>query len=495
MIRLKKAASNMGITFLGDVLKLVSGTVVAQLILVLSSPILTRLYSPEAFGTLAIFVSITTILSVIACLRYELAIMLPSSHVEAANIFIISLLFAGIVSFVCAIVFSVLQTLVVRFLNADELGKYLWLIPWSVLFSGILLAMNYWNSRTRHFERLSFARMSQSLTTVLINLGLGFGGYNNSGALIGANVLGQVMASGLLGANIWRDDRLIFIKAINLGKMRELISRYRKFPLVDSWSGLLNTVSINLPALLLASFFSPSVVGFYSLGYRILNLPMTLVGSAIAQVFFQRASVAKTEGTLDNLVQGTFLKLVSLSAFPFTILVIAAPELFEFAFGRNWREAGHYVQILAPWLFFVFLSSPLSTLISVLEIQEVGLYFNIVLLLSRLISLVIGGIFQQVVLGLILYSLSGFFLWLWFTLFVITKTGVEVWFPVKIISKKILLTLLTCIPVLGAKILFPENLLAILFSMLVASLLYYLIAFKGLEKLVKLFVDRGILNS
>ena len=73
-------------SFAGDVLKLVSGTTLAQAIGILITPILTRLYAPEAFGTLALFTSITSILSVIACMRYELAIMLPESDEEAANL-------------------------------------------------------------------------------------------------------------------------------------------------------------------------------------------------------------------------------------------------------------------------------------------------------------------------------------------------------------------------------------------------------------------------
>ena len=58
-------------SFAGDVLKLVSGTTFAQLLAILAAPVLTRLYAPDAFGILALFSSITGILGVIACLRYE----------------------------------------------------------------------------------------------------------------------------------------------------------------------------------------------------------------------------------------------------------------------------------------------------------------------------------------------------------------------------------------------------------------------------------------
>ena len=73
-------------SFAANVLKLVTGTTFAQVIIVLASPLLTRLYGPEAFGFLALFTSITSIIGVIACMRYEMAIMLPKTDEEAANL-------------------------------------------------------------------------------------------------------------------------------------------------------------------------------------------------------------------------------------------------------------------------------------------------------------------------------------------------------------------------------------------------------------------------
>ena len=89
---LKRIRSKPNSPFASDILKLVSGTAFAQIITILASPILTRLYSPEAFGFLAIFISITSIIGVIACMRYELAIMLPKSDEKAANLLALCLL-------------------------------------------------------------------------------------------------------------------------------------------------------------------------------------------------------------------------------------------------------------------------------------------------------------------------------------------------------------------------------------------------------------------
>ena len=116
-------------SFAGDVLKLVSGTTIAQLIGILASPILTRLYAPEAFGALALFTSITSILGVIACLRYELAIMLPESDEDAANLLGVSLLSALLIALLTVPVIWWGRDLLLGWLNAPELAPYLMVPP------------------------------------------------------------------------------------------------------------------------------------------------------------------------------------------------------------------------------------------------------------------------------------------------------------------------------------------------------------------------------
>ncbi len=365
------ASIPQGNSFARDVLKLVSGTAVAQLLGILASPILTRLYTPDAFGVLAIFTSIVSILGVVACLRYELSIMLPDSDEEAANLFAVSLSFAVLVSLLTVPLVWWGREPLLRWLNAPQLGPYLSLVPPAVLVAGVILALNYWNTRTKQFGRLSIARVSGSVATTSTNLGFGFLGNATSGVLIAASFGGQVVNATILAIHSWRDNSRLFLHSISWQKMLAGISRYRKFPLFGTWSALLNTISWQLPAFLLAAFFSSSVVGFYALGFRILQMPMRLIGAAIGQVFFQQAAQAKVQGTLAELVEATFRRLVMVGLFPMLMLTIIGRDLYVVIFGQNWAEAGVYTQILGVWAFFWFISSPMSTLFSILEKQEI----------------------------------------------------------------------------------------------------------------------------
>ena len=167
-----------------DVFKLVTGTTIAQIITVLSSPILTRLYGPEAFGFFALITSITSILGVIVCLRYELSIMLPKEDSEAANLLGLCLLCVVAVSGLTALALYISGDAFVALLKAPGLAPYLVLIPAIVFVHGCYLALNYWNSRTKHFGRLSIARITSSLASTGTQLGAGFAGYATGGSLI-----------------------------------------------------------------------------------------------------------------------------------------------------------------------------------------------------------------------------------------------------------------------------------------------------------------------
>jgi len=463
-------------SFAGDVLKLVSGTTIAQLLAILAAPVLTRLYAPDAFGILALFTSITGILGVIACLRYELAIMLPEKDAEAANLFGASMTFVILVSLLTVPLVWWGKDPVIRWLNAPGLAPYLWLVPVMVFIHGVFLALNYWNSRTKHFGRLSIARVTSSLTTVTGKLGVGFMGFATAGTMIGATVAGQVVATSVLGGQIWRDDRKIFLKSIRWKEMRKGIVRHKKFPLLSSWSAFMNTTSSHLPPLVLAMFFSSTVVGFFALGHRLLSMPMSFIGSAIAQVFFQRASAAKYDDTYALIVRNTFTKVLTLGLFPILLVMIAGKEIFSIFFGSQWSEAGVYAQILAPWILFQFISSPMSTIFGVLEMQGQGLLFNSLLLATRIASLILGGLLNSILIALMLYSITGSVMYFCICIFILKKSGLNLSMLIKDILQICTIGFLALLPVIIMKGFDVHPLITVLGG-LVSLFFYYIVTY------------------
>lgn len=138
-----------------DVLKLVSGTVIAQILSTLASPFISRLFTPEAFGVFALFSSIVGILAAVFTLEYKLAIILPKQDSDAANLFAGSMGIAILFSVLMIPVVWLFKSAFVEWLNAPGLAPYLWLLPPLLFFGGIGAGhpvLNAWASRTRHLS-------------------------------------------------------------------------------------------------------------------------------------------------------------------------------------------------------------------------------------------------------------------------------------------------------------------------------------------------------
>lgn len=395
-------------SFSGNVLRLVTGATFAQALGLLVAPIVTRLFAPEAFGVFALFTAMTSIIGVIVCLRYEFAIMLSETDEEASNIVAVSLLSGTLITIISAVIIFFGSDYILRLIKAPELKNYLWLIPVFVFFSGLGVALNYWNTRTKHFGRLSLIQIISSFITQATKLAAGFAGFVSGGVLILTTLLGSVVSTGMLGRQIWKDDKKLFTSNVRWRKIKQGFVRYKKFPLIDFAGSFLNIISWQLPALMLSYFFSVSVVGLYALGLTVLQRPLSIISGALSQVFYQRASAEKhIKENNAALVENLMDKLMFIGILPTAILAMVGEELFAVLFGAHWAEAGRYTQILAPWIFFWFISSPLSTLFLAYERQGVALSVHSLIFITRVFSLYIGGIYQNIYLALGLFTATG----------------------------------------------------------------------------------------
>lgn len=398
-------------SFGSDVTKLVSGTVIAQVVLLLSYPILTRLYDPETIGIYSIFTSIVSIVGTISCLRYNYAILIPEKEEEAHNIFVTCL---GILSCICIISFILLwiyQDVIIKVLDTPSLYNYILYVPLTVFIGGILAILKYWISRKRQFGFQAVTNTIQSVSTAGGQLGFGIVGFATSFSLIIAGILGQSISALLLLYRYLKYDLSQMRHSIRRRLIKKLLIQYRRFILIDTWSALINSVSWQLPVLLLAGYFSPTIAGYYTLGFKAFQMPMSLIGSSIEQVFFQRAVVLRREGGLNILLENIveiFLMFVSV---PIILLTVTGGDIFAVLFGEIWREAGIYTQILAIWAFVWVIASPLNTLIQVLEIHSAGFVILLMNLISRAASLVIGGYYNSVYIALTLFAISGIFVY------------------------------------------------------------------------------------
>lgn len=453
---------------------LVGGTAGAQALMVLAAPLLTRLYSPEDFGLFAVYGSLLALFTVVAGLRYELAIPLPEKDEDAANVVVLSLSLVAVVSGLIAFVVSIWGGEIALLLDVPKLGDYFWLLPIGVLLIGAYQVLNYWAIRKKEFSTISQTRISQTLGTLTVQL-LAF----KAGGV--ALLLGQAMGQGIGSYTLARSaiSNPEFHKWTWNGAYQRA-KEYRRFPIFSTWGALFNTAGTQLPPLMFAVFFGGVVAGLYALAHRVLALPMSIIGSAVGNVFFSNASEAHRNGTIGPLVATVHEKLSRFAMLPTVFLTIAGPGLFSFAFGYDWQEAGSFARWMAPWVYMVFVTSPISFLFSVLNKERESVIFQFVLLVSRVTAVYAGATLQNVLLSVVLFSFvsalcyAAFLVWV----FSVTKNSIR---TLVISTLKALIYSFLCLaPYCGAMILSANELLMLISKLTSLSFAsyYYLRLFR-----------------
>ncbi|MCR3955122.1 MAG: oligosaccharide flippase family protein [Gudongella sp.] len=353
------------------------GTAFAQIINIIISPIITRLYTPEEYGILTMYTAFLSILAIAGALKYEWGIPISKSDIEAINVLTLSILTISIISSIIYLIFKIWSESILIFFDAAILANYWKLIPIGVFLSGIYTVFSQWALRKKNFRDISSTKIAQSIFQNLSKVGLGLIGLGPIGLIVG-RILGQ--SAGILTyiKSFMRDDYYL-IKEIKYIKIKKAATRYKNFPLYGAPGQVLNSIGIQLPVLLITSLYGSDVVGYYGLAMTIVSLPMNLIGLSVADVFYSEiASIGRQDSIrIKSLVYSLTKKLVLIGLLPLSILLLMGPNLFTLVFGSGWREAGVYAQIIAILVFARFVFTPFTRILNVYEKQFQALILDI----------------------------------------------------------------------------------------------------------------------
>lgn len=444
---------------------LAGGTVAGQAIVVAASLVLTRLYTPEDFGVWAIFSSVIAILSVIASLRYDLAIPLPETDEEATNVAALGLFLILVVSVATAILAFLFGHSIATLLNTPELLGYLWLVPVGLAVAGVYQVLNYWAIRVKAFSAIAQSRLVQAVGMVTIQIaGFALGPF----ALLFGRVAGQgagvfSLLRGALG------NRRPRVGAVTSRRLLVAAKRYKDFPIYSSWAGLLNAGGAQVPPLFFAAIFGPAAAGAYMLAQRVINVPMTVVAKAVADAFLPNAVEAHRENRLKGEVQTVFRMLAVLGFPPAAMLFALAPGLFALVFGEEWREAGQMVRWLAPMLAIQFLINPLSRIFVVLERQRLGLFLQGFLFSTRVAALVLAFVYAlPVITAVKLFSLGSMCGYLAYYISIIGITKINIAETVKSITRPFLIACVVLVSSFSITFLIDEQMFSTFFTFVIS---------------------------
>lgn len=371
---------------------LASGTAAAQVITLLSAPILTRLYTPDQFGVLSIYIAIVGIVGAASTLRFELVVPLPRHDGLAANAMALTLFCVLATSLVSAAILFLLADYIAAWLGYDELPSFSFLVPLGILAIGTYTGLSNWAVRQRAFPVIARTKLLQAVSQSGIQIASAFTPFATFGLVLG-NLLGQSMGIGSFVRTFHRRDRAV-LRDLSWKKIRFLAAHHWKFPAFSLPASVAFSASQHLPAVVLFSMFGPASSGFYLLAQRVGMLPASLLGNAISQSIYRNlADNRKSPKAIGNAAKVPVLVTAGLLISPAALVAVFAPLVVGVAFGAAWEEAGHYLRWMAPWVCATIIFGAMSPIVSVLGFQKLGLAFQVGSLALSLLGMMIAGHF------------------------------------------------------------------------------------------------------
>lgn len=364
--------------FLRNVATLASGTAIAQLLGFVFIPILSRTYPQEAFGILASYSAMVSLLSSFATLKYDTALILPKKDRSAYALLKLSNIVALIITVICCLLL---------FLPIPYFQEYKGLQLFIAF--GAILSINYnnsalWNIRFKQFKVTTYSKVIQVIAVFAFQMLL-YNFYELKGLIVG-NILG-VLASGIY-LILYRDLDWSIYRSITKVDMKNEALRYIDFPKYFTLSNVILSLSSNLPVLMFVKYISLAQLGVYGMAVKIIAQPVSLISSSFRSVIL--SDMAERRNKTEPILRW-YLKMILFlflaSVFASIMVLLLGTKIVELFLGPEWKQAGVYINMLIPMLIGMMISSPGTAAVRVFEMQKYTLKYSIVSLVSKAITL------------------------------------------------------------------------------------------------------------
>ncbi|MCD8423124.1 lipopolysaccharide biosynthesis protein [Tenacibaculum finnmarkense] len=409
--------------FFKNVLTLATGATLSSGIPILAYFFLTRIYTPSDFGTLSVFVSVYSILAVIGTGKYELAIPLPEKKEDAVSLVFLCLILNTAFSVFLLLIILLFYDQIVHLIGNENLKGWVYFFPVLTFLLGTYQTFYYYNLRIKSFKEISKSKIYKSTTLSFFQIALGVLKFTSFGLILG-NIISNFSSNINLIKTFIVNEGLYSYKKITKQELKTVAKEHINFPKFTLISTLLNTASVQIPILLFSVFFTTSFIGQFSISHKVLSMPMILLGGAIGQVYYQRITDSEfvSDEYLKQITWKLYKILLLVGVLPLSVIFFFGDYIFAFAFGEKWLLAGVYSKPISIWVLFVFISSPLSSILFAKGYQKQALIFQIFVFLSRVIIIYVCakiGIDELTMINY--YSVAGFLLYLFLVFYVFLK--------------------------------------------------------------------------
>ncbi|HCZ9335538.1 TPA: type 8 capsular polysaccharide synthesis protein Cap8K [Staphylococcus aureus] len=365
--------------FIGDSFLMILSSGIAQVILIITTPIITRLYSPAEFGEFTIFSNIAMILIPIINARYDLLIV-NAKNDRSANIlsqisFLISLLILLILIPILAIS---------AWLYPNFILDFIFIIIMLFLVSLTNIFTNYLN-KERKYKVLSLINVFRAGSMALLQIIFGLLSLGGLGLIIGFSL--SYITGITLGYKTFKKH---FNIVRNKEETKALFLENKNQLVYSTPSILLNSLSFSVVVFFIGILYTNTEVGIYGMAIRVLGIPVTIISLGLSKIFMQQANDYYIErGNFRNLLLKFSSTLVIVSIILYVPLYLFSEELVNILLGHSWVDAITVIKIVIPLFVIRLIVSTVSLSVIVLQKQQLELILQALFLIGTTVTFVI----------------------------------------------------------------------------------------------------------
>lgn len=369
--------------FIKSIFQLAAGSIIAQIVTIACSPIVTRLFSVEDMGLYALILTISSIFGSVINGKYDYAIVSADDERDIYPLIGLSMIVTLVLSLIIGVGFTFYL-----FFNPfiwEKLGIWVYLSIILLITNGVANVLVSYNNRMKEYKIISQVYVQRTFIQNALLVLSGFFSFGAIGMLM-SQLIGSLFGLKTQSKSLVLDPRADFKTIFNLKEIKYSMKKYIDFPLYSLPANLVNNMSYSLLNFFISGLFGLKVLGFYSMTYRILGLPLSLISVNVSKVFFREAAEEiKETGGFSNSLKKSVLLLLPMAIPMFLILYFGGPILFSIFFGAEWYVAGEYAKILA-FLFSVRLIVGAHTPAFIVRgKQRLELIFQILFLISSIL--------------------------------------------------------------------------------------------------------------
>jgi O-antigen/teichoic acid export membrane protein len=358
--------------------KIALGTILAQLISLLTTPLLTRFLGPTVYGEFGTFTAIYGLIGGIVFLGLSSSIIISEDHFEAENLYNFCYKLLIIFTLVFTFILLALSPIYNPLTSSNDYYIVIVLLS-TTLFSSNFLSLNVvWLNRLKNYNLIFLIPILTISINMLAAFALIYFRINNLSLIIGT-ILGQLFSSFFI-VTLIKPPIQIHRKI----EPKKLLIKYKDFPKYQLPSNLIKGVGSNLPILLMTAFYGSIFVGFFAMSQRLLYIPVSLIGAAVGQVHYKKcAELNASKVDIGEFSYETMKLILFIVFIPFLLLNIFGEQLSLIFLGREWGFSGVIISIRSFEFILTTIYFSISYIYIVLRKQMMSLILSIATLFTN----------------------------------------------------------------------------------------------------------------